>query len=143
VGEARGEAQEAAVKVYVVTSGEYSDYQIRHVFARREDAESYPLGDAVKEMEVHEGPVETRPWHALTWNPALPDGKARTDSHDNPYELSWPQDFDGDERHLTHQWHRGGMTGPVLYIGGWDLQRVRKAYSEQRAQHLARTSDFR
>lgn len=35
------------MKVYLATAGEYSDYRVKHAFARREDAESYRLGDDV------------------------------------------------------------------------------------------------
>ena len=30
------------MKIYLAMSGEYSDYRVRHAFARREDAEAYP-----------------------------------------------------------------------------------------------------
>ena len=55
------------MKVYLATAGEYSDYRVCHAFARREDAESYKLGDDVKELEVHDGPVEVRYWYDLDW----------------------------------------------------------------------------
>ncbi|HET9968511.1 MAG TPA: hypothetical protein VFQ68_09760 [Streptosporangiaceae bacterium] len=126
------------MKVYVATSGEYSDYRIAHVFARREDADAYQGADRTEEYEVREGPVEMRPWHTLTWATEIPDREATSMALANPFEQSWPKDFDGDERNVSHAWfgppHR---TGPVLQVEGWDLARVRKVYSEQRAQHLA------
>ncbi len=126
------------MKVYVATSGEYSDYRICHVFARREDAEDYAGADSVEEYEVRGGPVEMRPWHTLTWNTDLPDREATSLALANPYEQSWPQDFDGDERKTSHAWNGPPQrTGPVLEVQGWDLNRVRKVYSEQRAQYLA------
>jgi hypothetical protein len=37
-------------KVYLATSGEYSDFTVRHAFAREEDARSYLLADDVMEL---------------------------------------------------------------------------------------------
>jgi hypothetical protein len=125
------------VKVYVATSGEYSDYRIEHVFAREEDAGAYQGADSVHEYEVQEGPVEMRPWHTLIWHPG-PDHEGDSLRLANPYESSWPQDFDGRPEYVTHHWHGPPeRTGPILYVEGWDLNRVRKVYSEQRAQHIA------
>jgi hypothetical protein len=127
------------MNVYIVTSGTYSDYCILHVFARREDAEAYEQGDRVEEFEVHDGPIEVRAWHELIWNPDAGDHARDARTMGNPSEVSYPKDFDGDERHASHAWYGPPQrTGPVLYVRGWDLARVRKAYSEQRAQYIAR-----
>ena len=126
------------MKVYVATSGEYSDYRIAHVFARREDADAYQGADQTEEYEVRDGPVEMRPKHGLIWSPGIPDREATSLALANPHESSWPEDFDGDERNVSHTWLGPPQrTDPVLQVRGWDLQRVRKVYSEQRAQHLA------
>jgi hypothetical protein len=125
------------VKVYVATSGEYSDFRIRQVFARREDAESYPLGDDVMEFEVHEGPAEARTWHTLYWYASQPDleaGDSRTNP--NPFRTTELRDFDGNPRHAEHQWLHGAWA--VLTVSGWDPDVVAKVYSEQRAQYVAR-----
>ena len=133
-------------KVYLAVSGEYSDYRVQHVFARREDAEAYELGDDVEERELQEGPVEVRTWHMLLWDARIGDREGT-----NPFESAQRKDFDGRAQHAEHQWHgdrdarypeRAGASaaGPRLYIGGWDLDRVRKVYSEQRAQHEARAA---
>lgn len=127
------------VKVYVATSGEYSDYRIEHVFARQQDAEAYQGADRVDEYEVRDGPVEMRPWHTITWNPDLGDREHDSMRLANPLESAWPKDFDGRPEYAAHHWAGPPeRTGPVLYVEGWDLQRVRKVYSEQRAQHIAR-----
>jgi hypothetical protein len=125
--------------IYLATSGEYSDYQVCHAFAKREDAESYKLGDDVKEMEVRDGPVEVRTWHLLLWSPDRGDREADSLAMANPYEGSSPKDFDGKPRNVTHAWYGPPQrTGPVLYVEGWDPDLVRKVHSEQRAQFLAR-----
>jgi hypothetical protein len=127
------------MKVYLATEGEYSDYRVLHAFARREDAEAYEGADRVEEFDLREGPVEMRPWHTLTWNPGIGDRERTSSALENPFVQSWPQDFDGDERNVSHAWHGPPqLTGPVLHIQGWDLDRIRKVYSEQRAQYLAR-----
>jgi hypothetical protein len=123
------------VKIYLATAGEYSDFRVCHAFTRREDAESYKLGDEVKELELHDGPVEVRYWYRLTWNPRLPDRKAAFPAMANPHIYDDYRDFDGSEKHVEHTW--APETG-VLYVQGWDRQLVLKVYSEQRAQYLAR-----
>jgi hypothetical protein len=122
------------VKVYLATSGEYSDYRVQHVFTRREDAESYALGDDVMECEVHDGPVEVRDWHEIRWYPAMADQEGDSYRIANPREYQDLRDFDGRPDHVQHRWN---LNGTMLLVEGWDLQRVRKTYSEQRAQRLA------
>lgn len=128
------------MKVYLATSGEYSDYRVRHVFAREEDAEAYALGDGVEEFEVREWPVEVRAWHELTWHPSQPDRERSHPQGGNPQiHSAGLRDFDGDERHAEHTWSFPQTpTLAWLRVGGWDLGRVKKVYSEQRAQYLAR-----
>jgi len=120
-------------KVYVATAGEYSDYRVLHAFASREDAESYKLGDDVLELEIHEGPVEVRYWYDLDWRSDKPDQSESSIRFGNPVIESELRDFDGNGKHVQHSW-----TGSLLNVQGWDRELVRKVYSEQRAQHLAR-----
>jgi hypothetical protein len=123
------------VKVYLATSGEYSDYRVCHVFTRREDAEAYELGEDVVEFQLHDGPVEVRVWHIMYWNPGQPDHEGKPGYQlPNPHYFEDRRDYDGDPRHVEHHWV--GAT-PQFQVGGWDLDRVRKVYSEQRAQKLA------
>lgn len=130
------------MKVYLATRGEYSDYQVCHAFARREDAESYKLADNdVLELELHDGPVEVRRWYQLTWRADRPDGDGM--ALGNPYTYAGEErDFDGNEKHVEHRWSKAHMQeiegNAHLQVGGWDLALVKKVYSEQRAQYLAR-----
>lgn len=126
------------MKVYLATAGEYSDYQVVRVFARQEDAANYELADEWEEYEVDEGPVEVRTWHVLDWVPGLPD-REQTNAHGaNPHMWSDRRDFDGHPRRVEHRWLVGRPIGDQLIVGGWDLDGVRKVYSEQRAQWIAR-----
>jgi len=128
------------VKVYLATSGEYSDYRVGHVFTRREDAEAYPLGDDVEERELRDGPVEVRDWHTVTWRADAPDLPADGLRATNPWVTSYLRDFDGRPGHIEHDWAGPPeRAGPVLAVRGWDREGVMKVYSEQRAQFLART----
>lgn len=127
-----------SVKVYLATRGEYSDYRVAHVFARREDAEAYKLADNVEERELHDGPVEVRRWHEMRWEPRLGDRAGDGFALPNPHEDSEYRDFDGQPGRAEHQWMGMGPGRMRLTVGGWDLARVRKVYSEQRAQYLAR-----
>jgi hypothetical protein len=132
------------VKVYLATSGEYSDYCVRKVFLREEDADAYPLADCTEEFELHEGPVDVRSWITLTWRPERADATERqlAAADQNPAVTGEPRDFDGNERNCSHSWgtawHSASRTRvPILDVQGWDLDRVRKVYSEQRAQFIA------
>jgi hypothetical protein len=126
------------VKVYLATAGDCSDFRVLHAFARREDAESYKLGDEVMELEVREGPVEVRYWHELRWEPRLGDRGANWPETANPHTDSEYRDFDGQPRHAEHRWVEITPGRTMLKVGGWDLALVKKVYSEQRAQYLAR-----
>lgn len=130
--------------VYLATAGEYSDFRVLHAFANREDAESYKLGEDVKEFEVHDGPVEVRRWHLLTWRGDRAD-RMGVDNRGlpNPHVYSGEmRDFDGNAKHVQHTWSKAHMQevdGQAhLAVGGWDLALVKKVYGEQRAQYLAR-----
>lgn len=122
---------EGRSKVYVATSGEYSDYGICHAFARQEDAQSYELGDAFEEFDVHDGPIEVRTQWFLYW---YPQGQAGQE----PAVHSRRWDFDGHPNRATHEWGKNGLHVPFLTVSGWDRERVLKVYSEQRAQYIAR-----
>jgi len=125
--------------IYLAVSGEYSDSRVCHAFSRREDAESYKLGVDVRELELHDGPVEVREWHMLWWRTDLPDRETIPGfANANPYESFLLQDFNGDERYCRHDWKGAPATSAgVLTVQGWNLDQVRKVYSEQRAQYLA------
>lgn len=133
-----------AMKVYLATAGEYSDFRVKHAFARREDAEAYRLGDEVLELEVREGPVEVRRWYVFRWWPGRPDreGSADWQASANPWVCADERrDFDGNEKHAEHQWiDQGNIRAgqALLIVGGWDLSLVKKVYGEQRAKYLAR-----
>lgn len=135
------------MKVYLATKGEYSDYDVVHVFAREEDADAYPLADRVEEYELHQGPVDCRYWHSLEWYPERPDSEpiyagAAYAHTGNPWEFGSLRDYDAKIPACEHTWGEvfnielQRMT-PRLNVRGWDLDRVRKVYSEQRAQFIA------
>jgi len=127
------------VKVYLATSGEYSDYSVLRVFARREDAEAYRLADRVEEYELTEGPADVRPrWH-LQWIPGIPDRETTEHALENPHVWSYDQDFNSGIQPIFHRWYKSAQPGPPprLDVEGWDRERVMKVYSEQRAQHEA------
>ena len=136
------------MKVYLATSGSYSDYTIDHVFAKREDAEAYELADSVEEFELHEGPVETRVWYSLEWYTGDPEGEFEVSmpgvGHIKPYMLtltnprpmeSRRRDFDGRPKHVEHSW-RASSRGSCLRVEGWDAERVQKVFGELRAAWL-------
>lgn len=114
------------------TRREYSDYRVCHAFTRREDAEAYPLGDHVEELELRPGPVEVRYWYDLDWRADRPDSQEAPFAMGNPTVDSELRDFDGDERRAEHRW-----SAQWLNVQGWDRDHVMKVYSEQRAQYVA------
>lgn len=124
------------MKVFVATSGEYSDFRIQHIFANREDAEAYEGADDVIEYEVLEAPVERRPWHEIIWSPKIPDRPGDGFAMANPHYAAWPRDYTGDPGYATHHW-ASRRQEVVLCVQGWNPDRVHKVYSEQRAKYLA------
>lgn len=123
-------------KVYLATAGEYSDYRVVKAFTNSDHAWAYPLGDDVLELELHDSPVEVRMWSEIWWWPHEPDGDGFGIS--NPNESHSQKDFDGRPDWVEHRWSHNNTGQSVLVVEGWDLQRVRKVYSEQRAQHIAK-----
>lgn len=125
-------------KVYLATAGEYSDYRVLHAFTSSDDAWAYPLGDDVLELELHDGPVEVRMWSEIWWWPHEPDSERDGFSAGNPSEHHQQKDFDGRPKWVGHRWSHNHRGQSLLVVEGWDAQRVRKVYSEQRAQHIAK-----
>ena len=125
--------------IYLATSGEYSDYSVLHAFARKEDADAYAIPHQVEEYELHDGPVEVRTWHVLYWDPAQPDHEKKAGRYGNPWTYSYPRDFDGKPGNISHRWDEHGPPPGIrtLRVEGWDLDRIKKVYSEQRAKYKA------
>lgn len=128
-------------KVYLATSGEYSDFVVRQVFAHEEDAQSYQLADNVLDFELQDGPVEVRLWHTLHWNPKEPDQTGDPDMLENPWSNARPQEFDDKADFVEHRWVDNARRGDLLIVTGWDRERLMKVYSEQRAKYLAQQSE--
>ena len=58
------------MKVYLATAGEPGEYdfEVVGVFAKREDAKSFPLASRVEEWDVDEAPVSLRIRYTVTWD---------------------------------------------------------------------------
>lgn len=124
------------MKVYVVTSGEYSDYRIHHIFLERKHAEAYEGGDEVIEWDVLEHPIEQRTWHEIIWSPKIPDRDGDSLAMSNPHTSEWPRDYGGEPGYPNHHWTSRGQE-IVLCVQGWDPDRVYAVYLEQRSQYEA------
>lgn len=133
------------MKVYVTVSGSYSDFQLQGVFTEKSHAEEYAAtfydGD-VQEYELNEEPVERRNWYSLYWIPRLPDRAPGVYHNANPC-ISRPElrDYDGNDRPTT-KWHKDWYVAGVgddkaLQITGFDLDLVKKAYHDRRAEYEA------
>ena len=125
--------------VYLATSGEHDDFAVQAVFTNRADAEAYELADDVIEHEVHDGPIEVRTWHELRWHSWQGDmEEAPGKQVANPAEYTSRVPFRGDPEEVVHTWEPFGKQFPddwlVLVVKGWDLDAVRRVYSEQRNQ---------
>jgi hypothetical protein len=139
---ARQAAAADPATVFLATSGSYSDFRVQQAFARREDAESYQLGDDVLAMRVRPGPVEVRTWYTLRWWPARPDRESSADwlTAVNPWMSAGERrEYDGDPHHAEHRWHQSAAGGAqaLLTVSGWDVALVKKVYGEQRARYAA------
>lgn len=124
------------MKVYIATSGEYSDFRIKHVFASYDHAHAYRGADDVTEYEVLEEPVDQHYWYTVLWTATIPDREGDGLYMSNPHERGEPRDFIGGEQ-TSHHWTTRNHEA-VLIVQGWDLERVHKVFSEQRAQYMAR-----
>lgn len=102
------------MKVYVATSGEYSDFRICRVFARREDAENYRIADDVQEWEVEEHPVAIGTHYTLWWDPHRPDTESQDGFHANPWIFTDLGELPA-MRTVEHLW----PTQPLPGGGGW------------------------
>lgn len=143
------------MKVYIVTTGSYSSYGISQVFQNKADAEQYAAtfsgsSDAeVEEYELREGPVKKRArWH-LQWYSCLPaflDLGVRKIRYEVPEPRVWSYDEDdlGEQIKISVTWVHEKSYGDrdVLSINGPSEEAVRKVFSEQRAQYLARKEDI-
>lgn len=122
--------------IYLATAGEYSDFRVVAAFTREEDARAYELADDVDEYVLHDGPIEVRPWWQIGWNADIDDREEDGWHAANPSESFEQRDFNGKPKWVQHAWHsRNGRDR--LFVEGWDKERVRKVYSEQRAQYIA------
>lgn len=113
--------------VYIPTSDGVADCEVRYAFTRYDDARAYCIDGEVIELELRDGPVKTRTWHKIFWLPPL-----------GPHESSTEKDFDGYPDRVEYAWVHGNAGTPrrsALTVEGWDLNRVREAYGEQRARH--------
>lgn len=130
-----------SAKIYLATSGSYSDYRVHHAFATEKLAEAYASKVSegeVKEFELRDQPVERRAWYQLTWWPDIEDRRASSMATANPSIWDYVEDYNPD-RKLNHQWLEHHMPGrpSTLRVEGWDRVAVMKVYSEQRARYLA------
>lgn len=118
------------MKVWIATSGSYSDYRIEAVFTHEEDARDFELGEDSEEYEVHDGPLEVRDWWTLMWFPQSSHPR-------DPIPHAKRRAFDGHPNYARHEWRKDGRAS-YLVVEGWERERVLKVYSEQRAQYIAR-----
>jgi hypothetical protein len=98
---------------------------------------SYALGDDVMELELHDGPIEVWSWYSLVWDADQPDRPGDGMRLPNPDTKTERRDFDGRPKHAEHRWDET-QYGRRLVVQGWELRRIQKVYSEQRAQYIAR-----
>jgi hypothetical protein len=141
------------MKVYIATSGSYSDYRINQVFLHEEDARAYAEKrnggsweeSSWDEYEVHEGSVERRTKYYLWWHPYLADREASSNATGNPEISNYsPEDYDGNDRPkvkwmgLDSRDPHGFGPRATLVVEGWSKQDVLKVYSDERARYKAR-----
>lgn len=140
--------------VYAVSSGEYSAYEIEHVFSTAEAAQAYidasdrGVGEAqIEEWTVHESHGEpVRWWRYLSifdrdGNVPPPyDTLDSTRTHDAPYQVwvHFPALGDNppaaDRSIFAYDY---GVPRLQVMVSGIDHDRVRKVFTEMRARALA------
>ena len=144
------------MKIYVVTSGEYSSYSYGPVFMHEEHAKAYVDSKGSRggwnnydyeEEELIEVPVTQRTrWH-LRWPSKMPvfesaDGHLSTlvrYEEPEPHIYSSVEDDLNELKVSVEWWHEMAFDGrDVLSIQGPSEEAVLKVFSEQRAIYLAR-----
>jgi hypothetical protein len=112
--------------IYLATSGGIG-CKVEAVFARREDAEAFALGDGVEEFELHDGPLEVRTWYHLRWYRKQPLMEAPPDGRfANPRPLDELRIWDGDPDRVEIT----RIADYQIDVEGWDLARVRSRLDE-------------
>jgi hypothetical protein len=115
------------MKVYVVTTGSYSDYSIEAVFADRGLAEAHQAAVDVAN-EVAEFDVLTEaPTKFLVYNKSNNTHHGRGVPHEWSYE-AWSYNRGIYKRADVTKYRRQDMT--IVRVQGWDEEAVRKAYAD-------------
>jgi hypothetical protein len=125
------------MKVYMVTSGSYSDYRVHHLFLKEDDAKGYIATKDrgyeydYTEMDVHKGPVKRQVQWTARWYPTFNISRTLVDD-----EIV--EDTEIVLRHKWDHWENGEGEQNILIVYGPTKEAVLKVYSEQRAIYLAR-----
>jgi hypothetical protein len=147
----------AEQQVWLVSSGEYSDYSVDRLFATKELADEYVSARGWRDLEEYgalQVEEESKPLITEVSEPVLwlqVRGSVGWVTWKSP---SWNTGEDPTEE--QHAWFPGIDEGPgpkacearqtvweyehpnvSLWVEGYDIERVRKVYSERRAQILA------
>jgi len=131
------------MKVWVVTSGSYSDYQIERIFLREEDATTYEAGDIERRVEEYD--VVSALGEQVTV--LVVDEIVVTARYGHPHETFRTYWYGPDDDEIAglpackagELWKSAYMPdrGILVRVEGTDHERVRKVFSEKRAQAVA------
>jgi hypothetical protein len=137
-------------KVWTIASGEYSDYRVHCACPSKEDADLLASrlnatrnSGYYDDFVVEELPVcdrDTQQVTVLYLTTTLWDNGTESDSGER-LNTVWPFDYDESARlAVTWRWVRAPMhhhTGGRLDVSGTDHERVRKVFSDRRAELLS------
>ena len=123
--------------VWVVSSGEYSDYRVWCALATKDDAEALAArcnaaGDKWTTYRVESLPTvspDIQQVEVLYLSCTVTDDGTVINQEQHS-EVTWP--FETGEPPMRWNWHRT-MLGCYLSVIGTDTERVRKVYSERKA----------
>ncbi|MFG1977008.1 HIT family protein [Nonomuraea fuscirosea] len=137
----------APASVFLAYGGEYDARDVRKVFARKDDADTYGCADYVVEQPVQRGPVETRPWHRVWWPINDPAAPAEVFDMVNPFDhicQGDPRDYDGRADALDIEWWPGVPPHApwMVQFTGWDLDLIRAAWKERRDRIVAAAGEL-
>ena len=144
-----GNGSEPGEVVWALSSGEYSDYHVMCVCPSKEDAgtlaarynaDSGPFGDAARVESLPVAGPDTQRVEILHLSTTLWDNGTESDTKQHVRTV-WPfADYAGIPGAAAWRWVRAPMhrdAGGRLDVEGIDHERVRKVYSERRAEILA------
>lgn len=118
-------------KVYISTSGAYSDYSVEAAYLNEEDAKNCPKGDDYLELVLNDGPMDLRTRYHASWD-------TRFQATQKIHVITDDEEYDGNEEVTLSSYKNPVMNHVRFAASSWDREKAVKLVSDARAQYLAK-----